>query len=411
MTSPEERLIRRTARRIAWQTAALFTVAILAIITIAAVLVLRTQQNDAQRLLDQTIADNDAVTNPPSGFLIFQSDGGPVRASTSLTGGRPIDPVAFTAVQAGGTADTTTVELDGRHYLVATGHREGYTVQVALDLRDQEEERERLMNALIAAGVVGLVMASAVGWLIARRAIRPLGVAIERQRRFVADASHELRTPVTQVHTRAQLLRRALSEKAAEPALHADADRLVRGTRQLGDILGELLESAQLRTEPALTDAVDLGEVAAEAVDAEQPRAAEAGIVLTLRRDGGPHLVNGSRTALGRVLNSLIDNALGHTPSGGHVEVGLLRDATREQVTCAVTDDGVGFAPDQTDLLFERFVRGSHGTGRRYGLGLALVREVVDAHRGTVTAHGTPAGGATFRVTLPARRSERPRTG
>ena len=400
--SPEELLIRRTARRIAVRTAALFTVALLAIIVLAAVLVVRTQHSDALRQLNQAIADSDAVSDPPVGILIYQSEQGVVRASTELRGGAPVDPGAFDRVSTGGTADTREVSLDGRRYLVATGRRDGAVVQAALDLTDQERERDRLMRSLVAAGVVGLLVSALVGWLIARRAIRPLGTAIDRQHRFVADASHELRTPVTQVHTRAQLLRRAVAGLPDRPDLAADAEHLVRGTRQLGDILAELLDAAQLRTAAGGFDTVDAAEVAAEAVDAEQPRARQSGVTLTFRRDGGPHLVDGARTALTRVLNSLIDNALGHTGQGGSVAVEAC--VRGDNVVWAVSDDGVGFDPARAEEIFDRFARGTHGTGRRYGLGLALVREVVDAHRGKVTAESPPDGGATFTVSLPASR-------
>jgi signal transduction histidine kinase len=190
------------------------------------------------------------------------------------------------------------------------------------------------------------------------------------------------------------------------PELTADAEHLVRGTRQLGDILAEMLDAAQLRTATTGFDPVDAADLAAEVVDAEQPRAKLSGITLTLRRDDGPHLVNGARTALTRVLNSMIDNALGHTGSGGNVVVEVC--ARGDRVVWVVTDDGVGFDPARAEEIFDRFARGTHGAGRRYGLGLALVREVVDAHGGTVTAQSPPGGGATFTVNLPASRPRRP---
>ena len=119
--------------------------------------------------------------------------------------------------------------------------------QAVIDLRYQVEERRRLYVALAAAEAAGLVAALLVGQLLARRAIAPLGEALARQRRFVADASHELRTPLTQLHTRAQLLERRLRPDADPSALATEMRRMVTGTRQLGEVIDDLLLSAQLR--------------------------------------------------------------------------------------------------------------------------------------------------------------------
>jgi len=388
-------------RRIALQTAALFAVSIVALAGVAAALVVHTQQSDAQTVLRQAIADTDAVTDPPSGILIYESDGGRDQASPDLQRG-PLDPGALASVRSGGPVRTSEVHADGREYRVRTGRRGDATVQAALDLSDQNRERSRLLRSLGMASAVGLVLAMIVGWLIARRAIRPLGLAMDRQQRFIADASHELRTPLTQVHTRAQLLQRALRD-IDRPELVEDADRLVRNTRQLGEIVEEMLTSAQLRSEPYSFGPVDLAEIADHVVDAEQTRAHELGVTLTIAHDEGPHIVRGSPTALRRVLNSLTDNALGHTSAGGHVIIDL-RAPANGPIVCVVRDDGVGFAAVEADHIFERFARGGQGSGRRFGLGLALVREVVQAHDGTITATGAAGSGAAFTMTLPAYR-------
>jgi signal transduction histidine kinase len=111
-------------------------------------------------------------------------------------------------------------------------------------------------------------------------------------------------------------------------------------------------------------------------------------------------VVAGVQSALRRVVGALLDNAIGHTPPGGHVQVALRRDGG--QVELVVRDDGVGLDPDDTERIFQRFTRGTTGEGRRFGLGLALVREVVESHGGTIEAAGRPGDGATFTVRLPA---------
>jgi two-component system, OmpR family, sensor kinase len=293
--------------------------------------------------------------------------------------------------------------VGGRHYQLRTARRGDVTVQAALDLTSQNRERHRLVTALLVAGAVGLLTALAIGWYIARRAVRPLELASQRQRQFVADASHELRTPLTQAHTRAQLLHRSLVAAGDRPELTAEADQLVRSTRQLGDIITELLLSAQLNADPVKLAPVDLADIAANAVDAEQLRAEQRRITVTTTHDDGPHIVAGSPTALRRVLTSLIDNALGHVDDGGRITVSVThRSGGRPTVVCAVADDGAGFDPRNADTMFERFAHGDHGDGHRFGLGLALARDVIHAHGGTITAASVPGHGATFTVTLPS---------
>ncbi len=401
--NPEQVLIRRTARRITLQTAALFTICLLLLAGLAGVFILRAQNADGQHQLRAAVADDDAVTDPPSGIVIFQSDDGHVKASPQLHG-RPLDPGAFAAVQAGAPTIIGRATVHGREYQVRTARRDGdVIVQAGLDLTNQNHERDRLIVALLIASMIGLIVALAIGTYIARRAVRPLELASERQRRFVADASHELRTPLTQAHTRAQLLQRALAASGSQPELEQEAGRMVRSTRQLADIIDELLLSAQLNADPASIVPVDLDTLVSEVIEAETARAHTRAITVKLVTDGAAHIVPGSPTALRRVLNSLIDNAFGHVRQEGHITVSIQRGGTdHATVVCAVSDDGTGFAAGDANKIFERFARGDHGDARRFGLGLALVREVIQTHNGTIDAQATPGKGATFTIVLPA---------
>jgi two-component system, OmpR family, sensor kinase len=398
----EHALIRSTARRITLQTAALFAVCLVALGALAAVFILRAQTADAQRQLRAAVLDDDAITDPPAGILIYQSSGGRVRASAQLRD-QPLDPAAVARVAAGGPTATGEITAGGRQYQLRTSRRGEVTVQAALDLTDQNRERHRLIEALVVAGGVGVVIAIAIGSVTARRAVRPLEEASLRQQRFVADASHELRTPLTQAHLRAQLLQRSLQDVDGHPELANEAGRLVNSTRELGDIVEELLMSAQLSTDPTTIVPVDLADLAADVIDAEQVRVRERGVQLSIRHNGGPYIVPGSPTALRRVLNALVDNAIGHVDTGGHITVAVHRnDGHAPTVVCDVIDDGYGIAPGDTERIFERFARGAHGSGRRFGIGLALAREVIEAHDGTLTASSGAGSGASFRIVLPA---------
>jgi len=410
----ERRLIRRTARRIVIQTGALFALCIAVLGVLAAGLIVRAQNADAQRTLQAAVDDADAVTDPPSAVVVYRVDAGKARASARLHG-RPLDQRALAEVVRGRPVVVSRAHRDGRAYQLRTVRRGDVLIQAGYDLTDQRAERKRLVEGLAAAGLAGLVVACGIGAVTARRAVRPLEDAFDRQRRFVADASHELRTPVAQAHTRAQLLARALAAESGtddRSGLAVEAGLLVRSTGVLGEIIHDLLLSAQVEAGAAETVPVDLAELVTVSVDAERIRAEETGVALTTAAPDGPYLVEGSPVALRRVLASLIDNAMGHVKSGGSVTVTVeRREAGRRRrekatassvIVCTVADDGAGFDPSEAEAIFERFARGDHGDSRRLGLGLALARDVVRAHHGTIAASGAPGRGARFTVTLPA---------
>jgi signal transduction histidine kinase len=384
------------------QIATVFAAALLLLGALAVLFVQQTGHADARRQVAQAAADQDAMTSPPHGTWIYEQAAGRLRVSPGAPA-EPTDPRALAAVAADGRLRDTIVHQAGREYQVRTQRSGSGTVQAVLDITDAERERSRLYLALAAVGGVGLVVAAVVGAVIARRSIAPLGLALARQQRFVADASHELRTPLTQLHTRAQLVDRELRGGADLDRLREDAQQLVRGSRHLGEVVEDLLLAAQLRVAPQEFGPVDLAELAGEAVAAEQPRAVEHGVDLLVRAPSDrQYVVRGAVTALRRVLASLVDNALAHTPTQGHITISLGSDPGAGTVSCAVQDDGVGFDPADAQLIFERFARGGHGDRRRFGIGLALVRETIEAHGGTVTAVSAPGAGATFTLTLPA---------
>ena len=211
------------------------------------------------------------------------------------------------------------------------------------------------------------------------------------QRRFVADAGHELRTPLTVLHTRAQLLARRIP--AGDPA-KAVAEELLGDSRMLGEIIDELLLSAQLSADPQRADSIDTREVVADAVSSMRLLAEQSAV--ELRDESGPSdqpvIVRGSRTALRRALVGLVDNAISHLPPGGTVWVRTRPVDSWIEIT--VADDGPGLQAADSERLTQRFARGRDdspvGSARaignqRYGLGLALVREIVVSHGGTFT--------------------------
>lgn len=399
MTGPQESDGRSLARA-RWLLTVQLAGAITGVVLVVGALMFLTttggQRRDSERDLRFYVARS-SIESPPPCVWMFAQDGGSLRRTPSAPAALPVRSSLLRVANGGGTV-VERRRIGGIDYLVRTGRRGGTVVQAAMDLRYQQQERQRLYLALTVAELAGLLAALVTGQVLARRAISPLEEALRRQRRFVADASHELRTPLTRLHTRAQLLAR----RATTADIDKDLRTIVSDTRQFGEVIEDLLMSAQLGHATARRELVDLAAVVESVADAESARAQARSIALGVNRDPGGYLVLGVPAALRRVVSALVDNALDHTAPGGHIELTLDRTGKRREVVLTVRDDGVGFDQDQERLIFERFKHGNAGDGRRFGLGLALVREVVDSHGGRVSAAGEPGRGAAFTVRLPS---------
>ncbi|WP_437061796.1 sensor histidine kinase [Streptomyces sp. enrichment culture] len=388
--------VRRARLRISVITGAIITLLVAVVGGIAHTVMTHAQDEQVWRELRYGAARGD-LSSPP-GCTWLYAPGVPRLANAPA--GFPVR-ADLDRVRATGEAVERTVRRDHTVYLVRSQLRaDGEMVQAVFDMRFQLADRSYLLRALGAAEAVGLVAAAVTGVVLGRRAVAPLAEALARQRRFVTDASHELRTPVTQVYTRAQVLSRQASAEDL-PARHRDElARLVGSAGRLGEVLDDLLLSASLAAGPARRPerrAVDLAELARSVVAEESDRAREGRLTITVDTPPHPLFVDGIESALRRAVAELLTNAIGHTPAHGRITVALGR--VRGAVELTVTDTGAGFDPTETERLFERFHRsGRHG---RYGLGLALLREVVIHHGGTLAASSRPGSGARFIIRLP----------
>lgn len=202
----------------------------------------------------------------------------------------------------------------------------------------------------------------------------------ERERRFLADASHEMRTPLTALIGNVDYLARHGADEELIADLQGDAERL---RRLIDDLLALERESAAAAPERE----VRLDRTIAELSEGR------ANVFASVE---GPATVLGDPDALARSLENLVDNAALHGPAGGRIEVSLSVAGGRARVS--VSDEGAGFAPGEEDAAFERFWRAEEAKDRPgSGLGLAIVRATVERHGGTVGAHGS-----TVTLELPA---------
>ena len=317
---------------------------------------------------------------------------------------------------------------------------ETIAVQLARPLNSVDNVLSHLRLILVLLFLGGTAMAAILGRLSARRVLRPLGEvalaaqhigetedlhsrllvhaddevgrlatnfnamldrletsrdaldeSVRAQRQLVADASHELRTPVTSLRTNIEVL-------LAEGELEADDRRrllsdVVEQSEELSALVNDLIELARGDQPGEETDDVRLDRVAAESL--ARARRNAPGIRFEAHLE--PAFVDGVAERLGRAINNLLDNAARHSPPGATVEVRVDAEGVR------VRDHGTGVAEADLPYVFDRFFRGTNSRGRQgSGLGLAIVRQVTEQHGGSASVVNAPDGGAVFTMALPA---------
>jgi signal transduction histidine kinase len=232
------------------------------------------------------------------------------------------------------------------------------------------------------------------------RAFREREESEDRLRRFVADASHELRTPVATIRGYAELFRRGAATRQDD--LEKAMSRIEAEATRMGSLVEELLLLARLdQGRPLERGPVELTELAADAV--ADTLAVDPDRPLSLDHDG-PVRVIGDAARLRQVMGNLLANVLDHTPPGTPATVRV--SAAGGHALVEVADEGPGMAPEHLVRVFRRFYRVDHGHGREArhggaGLGLSIVEAVVTAHGGDVSARAVPGGGVSFLVRLP----------
>jgi two-component system, OmpR family, sensor kinase len=317
----------------------------------------------------------------------------------------------------------------------------GWLLRVTLSASEVVEARERIDKATLVALLLSVALAALVGWLVTGRALQPVAVmaeAVERidaskpserlpianphdelgrlgrrfnallerlelamvqQRRFLADAAHELRTPL------ARMLGETETRLSAPPSVEdrRSVERIHDDVLRASDLVNELMQLA--RADAGSTDAVlvpgYLDDVVSDSAMAFEAEARRRGITLAMPEleeapaDLDPRLIT-------RLVGVLLHNALQYSPEGGRVEVHVTRDG--ENAMLRIADAGIGIPPDERTRVFERFYRGTPARQRApegSGLGLAIARWIAEQHRATIVVADSALGGVEFRVLFP----------
>jgi two-component system, OmpR family, sensor histidine kinase MprB len=218
-----------------------------------------------------------------------------------------------------------------------------------------------------------------------------LAGSVAAQRQLVADASHELRTPITSLRTNLEVMLES-DELPAEARRDLLAS-LVEQTTELGDLVADVIELARGDAMPVATEPVDLAELVSDEIE----RARRHHPAVTFTVDLEPAHLDGAPDRLARAVANLLNNAATHGGSGTRVHVRVDRQGV------VVRDEGPGIAAEDLPHLFDRFYRGAGARGiAGTGLGLAIVRQVAELHGGSASAENVSGGGAQFVLALPA---------
>ncbi len=246
----------------------------------------------------------------------------------------------------------------------------------------------RVAVTIVAFDIPLVILVGIASWLLARISVAPWVSAREREREFIADAAHELRSPLATISSVAQA-----SRNADEPSMREALELIAKTSLDASGVITDLLTLAR-RPSPTLLvrEPVDLAAIAFDCVAEFRARASEVGI--TIESNVGSAIINGDGRRLRELIRNLLENALHHARST--ITVSCSSNAGCAQLS--VSDDGAGVPMQSRDRIFERFFRNGDAAGT--GLGLAIAQWVARAHEGSIAlSDHTP--GASFVVEIP----------
>jgi len=369
----------------------------------------------------------------PEGFAQLVLPSGRAVRPPSARDALPVDARTREVARTGSGEFLTDETVSGTHVRVLTRALpdRGGAVQVARPLDEVDRQLDRVLLVLLLVGAAGVALGAALAAVVARTALAPiyrftrrteeiagdpdpshridvtsadelgrlagsfnmtldsLERSVEAQRQLVADASHELRTPIASLRANIQTLEHAERLPAAElESLRAD---IVAELDQLTALVADIVELARGAKPGEAEDEVRLDEIV-ESV-AHRARARANGIAIDVSTE--PTVVRGAPDRIQRAVSNLVDNALKWSPGEGRVEIDLAGGRL------SVRDHGPGFQEPDLPYVFDRFYRAHNARALPgSGLGLAIVRQAAEAHGGEVEAANAPDGGAVVRVSF-----------
>lgn len=264
-----------------------------------------------------------------------------------------------------------------------------------------ENQRNATLSTMLDVALIGLgvttLLSGGLGWVISGRVIRPTEAAAASRKRFIANAAHELRTPLSSMRTALDV---TLSKRPAPSTaqLLETAGSVSRSVDQAAAIVEALLTLASADAAPRASAPVDLAPAAEDALEIAGPEILRRQLIVSA--DTQPALTSGDRVLIERLVANLLDNAIRHNHIGGEIELATAaRDGVAELL---VSNTGSTIDAGRIPTLFEPFARGERTSSvEGVGLGLSIARAIAQAHGATIQASPRDGGGLELRVTFP----------
>lgn len=297
-----------------------------------------------------------------------------------------------------------TLSVPYRHQENVWGSERGVSIQsvVVVSIVDSEVELlNRVFWIIVFGGIFGMAGIILAGYLLAKRAMIPIEAAWARQQQFVSDASHELRSPITGIHSNAELMLRH-PERTIEEESHR-VNTILKESTRMTRLIASLLTLARSDANKAELQLAPVNVSEVIQIVAERFKAMEelSGINLVLDVKPDLNLV-ADRERLHQLFVILLDNAFKYTANGGQVHITGLHAG--RNIVIRVEDTGIGISPENLPRVFDRFFRGDKARSRDNGgtgLGLAIAKWIVEKHRGRIQVESELGKGTKFTVTLP----------
>lgn len=274
----------------------------------------------------------------------------------------------------------------------------GYILIGFMDNTIMQEGMLTLFRYTLFFGAILLVIAYFVARFLARKIVEPLEESYEKQKQFISDAGHELKTPVSVVNANAEILRREIGENQWLLNIQYENERM-------GKLIGQLLELARTENVTPQMQSIDFSRLVGGEVLPFESVAFEHGILLNTHVDENI-FIDGDSTQLKQLVAILVDNAIKHGIGGKEIQVALKEE--RGEAKLSVTNAGAEIPLEQREKLFERFYRVDDVRNSRenhYGLGLAIAKAIVIAHKGHIEVL-CYEGKVEFLVSLPVQKSK-----
>lgn len=342
----------------------------------------------------------DELRIPERSLYLLTTSGVPVKPSSAPDF---IRQAAVRAATAGRLEQDYDVQPDKSLRL----HAEKFTLAngepvVAVAVADKVELEDRyaaLIGVFGAAAAVAILLVAAGGWILVRKSSAPVERTMEQMRRFMADAAHELRTPITVLRSRAEVaLQQPRDRDAYVSALRGVESESIQLGRIVDDLL--MLARADAGERPLEHEIFPLGDVALDAASAAGAMAQAKQVDLTVG-DCDECVVDGDSQLIRQLVMILLDNAIKFTPPGGAVHLRLANDEGHS--TLIVEDTGRGIPADQLSHVYERFYRGdaARERGQGAGLGLSIAQWIADAHHAHIEITSGNSTGTRVEVRFP----------